>query len=53
MNATKFVKLKCNFPKLRPNEKESLKVGKLNKISNVSEQICSEMISTHKNLSKE
>ena len=48
MNATKFVKLKRNFPKLRPTEKRNLKFDKLHKIQNVSEQICSETISTHK-----
>ena len=53
MNATKFVKLKRNFPKLRPTAKRSLKVDKLNEIQKVSEQICSEMILTHKNLSKD
>ena len=43
MNATKFVKLKHNFPKLRP----TVKVDKLHKIQKVSEQICSEMILIH------
>ena len=40
MNATKFVKLKRNFPKLRPTVKRNLKVDKLHKILKVSEQIC-------------
>ena len=48
MKATKFVKLKRNFPKLRRTVKRNLKVDKLQKIQNVSEQICSEMISKHK-----
>ena len=47
MNATKFVKLKRNFPKLRPTAKRNLKVDKLHKIQKVSEQICSEMILIH------
>ena len=33
MNATKFVKLKRIFPKMRPNEKRSLKVDKLTKFN--------------------
>jgi hypothetical protein len=36
MNATKFVKLKRNFPKFRPTEKEYFEVDKLPNLKSFS-----------------
>ena len=46
MNATKFVKLKRNFPKLRPTVKRNLKVDKLHKIQMFQNKFVAESIAS-------